>query len=154
MVLAVHSDAGYLNKVHVYRRAGGHHYLSKNTSFPASNGTILNVAEIMKPVMTSAAEAKLGALYINAKNAVKECIILEEMGQPQPPTPIQTDNSTADAIMNSHMQPKCTKAMDMYFHWLSDWTISQQTFHFFWHPGTLNYADYWTKHHPHLITAT
>ena len=66
--------------------------------------------------MSSAAETKLGALYINAKKTVEEGIILEEMGHPQPPTPLQTDNSTGDAIMNSHMQPKRTKAMDLHFH--------------------------------------
>jgi hypothetical protein len=132
----------------VHSSAGGHHYLSKNTSFPANNSAILNVAEIIKAIMSSAAEAKLGALYINDKKAVKECIILEEMGHPQPPTPVHTDNCTADAIVNSHMQPKHTKTMDMSFYWLCDRTFSQQQFHFFWHPGTLNYADYWTKHHP------
>jgi hypothetical protein len=26
--------------------------------------------------------------------------------------------------------------------------VNQQQFQFFWRPGPLNYADYWTKHHP------
>eukprot|EP00804_Cyclotella_cryptica_P014938 CCRYP_000561-RA/>CCRYP_000561-RA protein AED:0.47 eAED:0.47 QI:0/-1/0/1/-1/0/1/0/59 len=40
------------------------------------------------------------------------------MGHPQPPTPIQTDNSTALGVVNNTIQPKRTKAMDMRFHWL------------------------------------
>lgn len=68
--------------------------------------------------MTSAAEAELAALYINAKEAVSIRLILECMGHRQPPTPIQTDNSTAEGVINSTVQPKQTKAMDMRFHWL------------------------------------
>ncbi len=56
--------------------------------------------------MSSAAEAGIGALYIDAQKGVKERNILEEMGHTQPPTPIQTDNSTADGIINLPVQPK------------------------------------------------
>jgi hypothetical protein len=34
------------------------------------NGAILNIAQIIKSVMTSAAEAEMGALYINAREMV------------------------------------------------------------------------------------
>ncbi len=57
--------------------------------------------------------------YTNARKRVEEQNIFEVMGHTQPPTPIQTDNSTADGIINSRVQPKCTKAMDMRFHWLT-----------------------------------
>ena len=97
--------------------------------------------------MSSAAEAELGALYINAKEAVYLRQLLLELGHPQPPTPIQTDNTTAEGVINNTIQPKRTKAMDMRFHWLRDReTISQ--FRIFWRPGGANLADYWTKHHP------
>eukprot|EP00804_Cyclotella_cryptica_P014413 CCRYP_004760-RA/>CCRYP_004760-RA protein AED:0.46 eAED:0.46 QI:0/0/0/1/0/0/2/0/119 len=66
----------------------------------------------------------------------------------EPPTPIQTNNSTAESIINSRVQPKRTKAMDMRFHWLHDRSINQNQFRFFWRPGHPNLADYWTKHHP------
>jgi hypothetical protein len=148
MVLAAHSDAGYLNATNARSRAGGHHFLSENHPFPPNNGAIHNVAEIIKAVMSSAAEAEMGALYINARKAVEERQILEEMGHPQPPTPIQTDNSTAEGIINSRVQPKRTKAMDMRFHWLRDRAVSQKQFRFYWRPGTTNKADYFTKHHP------
>ena len=69
------------------------------------------------------------------------------MGHKQPATPVQVDNSTAEGIINKRV-PKRTKAMDMRFHWLRDRSISQKQFQFYWRPGSMNYADYWTKHHP------
>jgi hypothetical protein len=77
--------------------------------------------------MSSAAEAKLGAMYIHARKAVEERIILQEMGHEQPATPIQVDTSTAKGIVNKWVQPKRTKAMDMQFHWLRD-RIDQKQF--------------------------
>ena len=147
MVLAIHSDASYLNEENARSRAGGHHFLSENVPFPPNNGAIHNVAEIIKGVMSSAAEAELGSLYINARKGVEERIILTEMGHPQPPTPIQVDNSTAESIVNNRVQPKRTKAMDMRFHWLRDRETHKQ-FRIYWRPGPTNWADYWTKHHP------
>ena len=103
-----------------------------------NNGAIHNIAEIMKAVMSSAAEAEMGALYINTRKAVKERNILEELGHKQPPTPIQTDNSTAEGIVNNRVQPKRTKAMDiMRFHWLRD-RANQKQFRFYWRPDTTN----------------
>jgi hypothetical protein len=53
----------------------------------------------------------------------------------------------ADAFINGKIQPKQTKAMDMRFHWLRD-SECQRQFRIYWRPGKMNYADYWTKHHP------
>ena len=98
--------------------------------------------------MSSTAEAKIGALYINSQKGVEERNILKEMEHTQPPTPIQTDNLTADGIINLRVQPKHTKAMEMHFHWLRNRGVNQKQFTFYWHPSTLMQADYWTKHHP------
>ena len=97
--------------------------------------------------MSSAAEAELGALYIVARECVYIRLILEEMGHPQPATPLQTDNSTADSVVNSKIQPKRLKAMDMRFHWLRDQEARRQ-FRIYWRSGKLNNADYHTKNHP------
>ena len=70
MVLAVHSDASYLCESNARSRAGGHFFMSNDTTYPPNNGAILNIAQIIKNVMSSAAEAKLGALYIMAREAV------------------------------------------------------------------------------------
>jgi hypothetical protein len=96
--------------------------------------------------MSSAAEAEMDALYIMAREAVYMRIILEDMGHKQPPTPIQTNNAMAEAVVNAKIQPKRTKAMDMRFHWLRDRECQKQ-FKFYWRPGKQNYTDYWTKHH-------
>ena len=146
MILAVHSDAGYLNEPKARSRAGGHFFLSRNSNDPPNNGAILNISHIIKHVMSSATEAELAALYIMAKEAVYIRIILQELGHKQPATPIQTDNAMADAVVNGKIQPKRTKAMDMRFHWLRD-RETQQQFNIYWRPGHTNKADYWTKHH-------
>eukprot|EP00956_Cyclotella_meneghiniana_P000475 scaffold553_cov70-Cyclotella_meneghiniana.AAC.1 len=137
MTLAIHSDAGYLNEENARSRAGGHHFLSEDVPYPANNGAIYNEASIIKAVMSSASEAKLGALYMNARKGVEIRNMLEEMGHPQPPTPVQTDNSTADGIINLRVMPKRTKAMDMRFHWLRDRSVNQEQFRFYWRPGAL-----------------
>jgi hypothetical protein len=70
MILAVHSDTGYCNKKNSRSRAGGNCFLSNNNEHPPNNGAILTIATIIKAVMSSAAEAELGALYLNARKAV------------------------------------------------------------------------------------
>ena len=80
--------------------------------------------------MSSATEAELAALYIMVHEAVYICIILEEMGHKQPPTPIQTDHAMADAYMNSKILPKQMKAMVMPLHWLRE-RKCQQRFQFY-----------------------
>ncbi len=103
MILSIHSDAGYLNKSKSRSRAGGHFFLSSDVQNPPNNRAILTIAQIIDAVMSSAAEAELGALFINAKEAVHLRRILLEMGHAQPRTPIQTDNSTAEGIINSRV---------------------------------------------------
>ncbi len=146
MAVMVHSNASYLSKPKACSRAGGHFFLSSDEADPIGNGAVLNIAALIKAVMSSAAEAELGALYINACKAVPQRCTQEEMGHKQPPTPMQTNNTTAVGVVNNNIQPKHTKAMDMHFHWLQCHKTHNQ-FRFFWCPGPTNKADYWTKHH-------
>jgi hypothetical protein len=115
--------------------------------FPLNNGAIFTNATIIKEVMASAAKAELGALYLNAKEAVYLWQILIEMGHSQPQTPIQTDNTTAEGVTNKKIQTKHTNAMDMQFHWLRD-RESQVQFKIYWQLGKMNLPDHFTKHHP------
>ena len=147
MILTVHSDASYLSEPQAKSRAGGHFFLTSEQEHPPNNGAILNISKIMKTVMSSAADAELGALYINACEAVPIRNLLHDMGHKQPKTPIQTDNSTACGVVNSNIQPRQTKSMDMRFYWLRC-RDSQGQFRYYWAPGPDNLADYWTKHHP------
>jgi len=120
ILLAVHSDASYLSESNAHSQVGGHWFCSSNVSEPPNNGAVLNISKILKvkAVIFSAAEAELGALCINASEAVPMRQLLTEMGHKQPKTPIQTDNTTACGVINNNIQPRCTKAMDMRFHWL------------------------------------
>jgi hypothetical protein len=85
---------------------------------PFNNGTILNILQIIQTVMSSAAEAELGALVINAKTAALMRQTLMELGHPQPRTPMQTNNAMAHALLANKILPKALKATVMPFHWL------------------------------------
>jgi hypothetical protein len=80
MVLIVHSNASYLSEPKACSHAGGHFFLSTDTANPKDNGAVLNLAQLIKAVMSSAAKAELGALYINAHKAIPQQHTLEEMG--------------------------------------------------------------------------
>ena len=60
---------------------------------------------------------------------------------------IQTDNSTTSGITNDTVKQKQSKAIDMRFYWIRD-CVRKGQFHIFWQKGSLNKADYFTKHHP------
>ena len=150
MVLMVHSDASYLTESEARSRVGGHYFLgnSQRTVNEAirHNGSVHTVCGILKHVMSSAAEAELGALFVNGKEATVLRQTLSDMGWKQPPTPMQTDNSTANGIINRTVKQQKSKAMDMRFYWIRDRT-EQKQFKIFWAPGSLNLGDYFTKHH-------
>jgi hypothetical protein len=57
MVLAGHSDASYLSKSKTRSQVGGHFFMSNNTAKPPNNGAILTITQIIKAVMSLAAEA-------------------------------------------------------------------------------------------------
>ena len=61
MVLAEHSDAGYLNYTCVCSHAGAHIFLFEDEPMPKHNGPILTIADIIKFVMYSSTKSKLSA---------------------------------------------------------------------------------------------
>ena len=90
----------------------------ENEETPRNNGTVLNISQIIKVVIMLAAEVEIGAMYINYHEALPKIIALIEMGNPQPRTPMQTDNLAAHSVVMNNIQPRRTKAMDMHFRWL------------------------------------
>eukprot|EP00957_Ditylum_brightwellii_P102778 7832706-Ditylum_brightwellii.AAC.1 len=70
--------------------------------------------------MASAAEAELGALFENAKEAVALHTTLNELGHQQPAIQIQVDNSTAYGLVNSNICQHKLKSIDMHFYWVKD----------------------------------
>jgi hypothetical protein len=97
MILNINSDASYLSEREAKSRAGGFLYMGINadTSNKLTNGAILIISTVLKHVMSSAAEAEIGAVFINTKEGTVLCTTLEELGHPQPPIPLETDNTTA-----------------------------------------------------------
>ena len=83
MLLAVHSDASYLSERKACSRAGGHLFLASDVPIPANNGAVLNTANLIKTVMSSAAEAEMGDIFLNAREAIPARNALIEMGHPQ-----------------------------------------------------------------------
>ncbi len=51
MVLAIHSDAGYLNESKARSGAGGHFFLSSDVQNPPNNGAVLTIVQIINAVM-------------------------------------------------------------------------------------------------------
>ena len=88
MVLAAHSDAGVANKTKSRSRAGAHIFLSENDSIPRWNGPVLTIIQIMKYVVSSAAEAEMTALFLTSKEMVPLRNTLTEMGRKQSPSPL------------------------------------------------------------------
>jgi hypothetical protein len=112
MVLSGHSNASYLLETNARSRAGGQFFVSNNNAIPSNNGAILTILQIIKTVMSSAAEAEIKAPYINCKEAIPARHTLEYLGHKQPPTPMQTDNTTALGVVNNNVMKKL-KAIDM-----------------------------------------
>ena len=154
-ILFAHSDASYMTETEARSQAGGHFFLSSPKSDPNNppttepdlNGPILSECSILRHVMSSAAEAEIAALYVNAKNAEMLRQNLIEMVHPQPPTPLQTDNTTARDIVTNTVKQRKTRAMDMRFYWLRDRRL-QRKYHIYWGSSVNNLGDYYTKHHP------
>ena len=70
MVLAAHSDAYYSSELKARSRVRGHFFMSNDDAIPSNNGAVLTVSQIIKAVMSSSAEAKLGDLFINCREAI------------------------------------------------------------------------------------
>ena len=127
MILWADSDASYLSAPKARSRAGGYFFLSNKPNAATTgsgktliqnNGPVHVLCLTMREIVSSAAEAELGALFYNGKEVVHMREALKYMGHPQPPTPIQTDNTTAIGISTDSVKQKRFKAMDMRFYWI------------------------------------
>ena len=120
--------------------------MSNNSAIPQNNGAVVTTAQIIKAVMSSAAEAKMGSLFINCCEAILARQALEEMGHKQSPTPMQTDNTTALGVVTNKIASKDLKSMDMKLKWICCRAIQGQFCHY-WQPGPTNLENHATKHH-------
>lgn len=67
--------------------------------------------------------------------------MLEELGHPQPPTPMKVDKTTAHGMVTKTMTPRHSKAIDTRFHWLKC-QKAQHQFNFYWASGKESDANY------------
>jgi hypothetical protein len=104
MILNIHLDASYLSEANTHSRASGHFVMGwkPDPTGPIKlNRTFFTPCVILLFIVASAAEAELGALFLNCKQVTIFWLTLEEMGHPRPPTPIPCDNLTADGIAHN-----------------------------------------------------
>ena len=109
--------------------------------------SIFTLCAILRFVIASAAEAKLGGLILNCKEGMIFCLTLEELGHPQPKTPIHCNNATAVGIINNTVKWQRLHSMEMQYFWVCD-KVAQDAYNVKWHPSQENLADYQSKHHP------
>ena len=126
LVLYIHSDASYLSETRARSRAAGHFFLGSQQTNPNSppqdilriNGPIHTLSQNITVIVSSAAEADIAGNYLTAQAAVPIRTALIELSHPQPPTPIQLDNTTALGFANEGIKQKRPKAMDMWWYWI------------------------------------
>ena len=85
MILKVHSDASYLSESDAQSQACGHFFMGwmpKDGNPIKLNGVFFTLCVILRFVVASAAEAKLGALLLNCKEGMNCRLPLEELGHP------------------------------------------------------------------------
>ena len=73
MILNVHSDASYLSETKAHSRACGHFFMGwslKDGDPVKLNGAFFTLCTILRFVVASAAEAELGALFLNCKEGI------------------------------------------------------------------------------------
>jgi hypothetical protein len=105
------------------------------------------MSSIITTVVTAASEAEYASTFLTGCIAYPLRQTLEEMGWPQLPTNITTDNKTACGIANRTTKMKRSKAMDMRWHWIRD-KVDQGEFTVHWRAGKHSVADFLTKAHP------
>ncbi len=73
MILNVHLDASYLSEAHAHSQACGHYFMGWKVD-PAKpiklNWAFFTLCAILQSVVASAAEAELGALFLNCRQAI------------------------------------------------------------------------------------
>ena len=146
MILQAHSDASYLSESASRSRIGGILYLGNKTNDTFVNAAIDQFSTILNVIVSSAAEAEYAAVFTVGQEAEPIRVTLEELGYPQPATPITCDNQCAVGLSLDILKQKRSKAVDMRFHWIRD-RVRQGHFTVNWQPGATNLADFFTKAH-------
>jgi hypothetical protein len=90
--IILHIPKRYLSISHARSRLGGLLFCGdKPPNEDNLNGSILNVASIIKNVVASAAESEVGASFQNSQSGAPIRITLIELSHAQPATPLRND---------------------------------------------------------------
>jgi hypothetical protein len=84
------------------------------------NRAFFTLCAILRFVVASATEAKIGALFLNCKEGMIFLLILEELGHPQPKTQVHCNNATAVGIANNIVKRQHLQSMEMRYFWVCD----------------------------------
>ena len=141
MQLQIQSDASYLCRPNARSVLGGFHYLG---SLEFINGPIFCTSKMISCIVTSAAEAELGAAFQNAQKGAQFRNTLVELGYPQQPTTILVDNTVAEGLAKDTINAKRSKSMDVRFFWLRD-RVKRLQFLMQHLKGRWNISDFFTK---------
>ena len=117
MIPQIHTDASYLSEPKARSRAAGHYFLRwlpQNNQPIGLNGAIYTLCTVLKFIASSAAEAELGALFLNIKEGRVLRLALKDMGHPQLPTLIHCDNATAVGIASKTVKKHCSRPMEIF----------------------------------------
>ena len=153
MHLHVDSDAAYLVAPKARSRIAGFYYFKNSPvgiPFPSPNHPILVECKCLRHVVSSAAEAETAGIFHNAQVVISLRRVLNALGHPQNPTPIKTDNATANGFVHNNIILRKSKTWDMRHYWLRD-KETHKDIKVYWKRGVdendPNLVDYHTKHH-------
>jgi hypothetical protein len=152
MILNAHSDGSYLSAPKARSCACGYYFLGSipHNGDPIKLNRAIDVTNIiLKLVAASAAEAKLGALFLNAQKAKAFQLVLAELAHPQPPTPIHIDSTTTVGIVNNTIKQQRSQAIEMQYFWLLDGK-TQCYLNCNTSPAKKNLCNYPSKHHTYF----
>ena len=119
MVLHFHSNGSCLSLSKARSCAGGHYFLSdhcEDLSKAKPNGAIHILCNTLKNIIHSAAETEIASTFENAKEILPLRRGLKFINYPQPPTPMQVENTTAVDFVNKNLKHKRSKAIDVRFY--------------------------------------
>ncbi len=89
------------------------HRVSSSRQNPIELNAIQVLTSVLRFVAASAAKAEIDNIFVNAKGIKIIHHLVEEMGHPQPPTPIPCNESMATGITNDTLKKPCLRSMEM-----------------------------------------
>ena len=120
MNLNIDSDASYLVAPKARSQVAGYYHLTNNPLPPLLNDAIYVKLKTLRHVVSSAAEAETGGVFHNAQIVIPIRTLLYTVVHLQPPTPIKTDNSTAQGFIYDNIHQQRSTSWDMQYYWLRD----------------------------------